>query len=127
MRQRVDIKNVEPPIHPYSLAIKHGNLLFVSGQVARKNIVGDVIDTDFESQARVALDNLRIVVEGAGCKMDDVVMVNVYLRKGEDFPTFNRVYIEYFSSPYPARNTVLAATANPKLLVEVDAIVGLDK
>jgi 2-iminobutanoate/2-iminopropanoate deaminase len=72
-----------------------------------------------EYQARRTLDNLRAIIEEAGTQMKDVVKVTVFLGKGANFDEFNRYYMEYFSSPYPARAITIAMT---DFLVHIDAI-----
>jgi 2-iminobutanoate/2-iminopropanoate deaminase len=113
--------DVTPPGNPYSPAIRSGALVCISGQVAKDSATGAIVGETMEEQARVALENLRRVAKAAGAALEQVVKVTVYLRRGEDFGAFNKVYAEFFAPPFPARSTVVAPPVNPKVLVEVEA------
>ena len=60
----------------------------------------------FEAETRQALDNIRAVLEEAGCAMSDVIRVNVSLTDIKQFAAMDAIYCEYFSPPYPTRNTI---------------------
>ncbi len=91
---------------PFSKAVKAGGFLFVSGQVP-KDANGLIVHGTMVTQARVALDNLKSVLELAGYSLNDVVKVDVWVDDPRDFADFNKVYAEYFTTEHaPARNTV---------------------
>ena len=77
-----------------------------------------------EAQTRQTLENVRVCLEAAGCGLADVVKVTAYLADMADFETYNAVYREFFTQPYPARTTVGAALA-PGLRVEIEAVAKL--
>ena len=93
----------------YSPAIVAGDLVFLSGQVPLDPETGKI---DFEAgvtdQTLQVLENIRALLEASGCGLEDVVAVTVYLADIGDWPTFNDVFGEFFSPPYPTR-TVLGA------------------
>jgi 2-iminobutanoate/2-iminopropanoate deaminase len=108
------------PDFPYSPAIVSGDLVYTAGQVAN-DANGRIVSDEIEAQTRQVLDNLRAVLQAAGCDLSDVIKVNAYLTDLANFAVYNDVYREYFSQPYPARSTVGAALA-PGYLVEIEAV-----
>ena len=103
------------PVGAYPYTRRVGNLLFLSGvgprQRGQKAIPGveldgdgNVLRYDFESQCRAVFQNVRYIVEEAGAAWDDLVDVTVFLTNmKDDFPTYNRLYAEYFlPRPSPA-------------------------
>lgn len=107
------------PTGPYSQAIRAGGLVFVAGQRPQDPVTGQIAD-GVAAQARQVLQNVRSVLEEAGCTLDDVVKVTVHLADLRDFDTFNGVYREFFAEPYPARTTVGSSLRG--ILVEIDVI-----
>ena len=105
---------------PFSPCVRVGNLLFVSGQASVDNR-GKIISDDFESQFRRSIENLRAVLQTAGCDLGDVVQTRNYIHREEDFVTYNRLYAEYFEAPLPAR-TSIGNCLNDEVLYEVEAI-----
>jgi 2-iminobutanoate/2-iminopropanoate deaminase len=112
------------PGGPYSPAIVSGGFVFVAGQVGRRPATGEVPE-GLEAQTRQTLENVRALLIAAGCDFKDVVKTGVFLARAEHFQAFNAVYREYFTEPYPARTTIVAALVAENLLVEVDVIVRL--
>src|SRR3972149_5989972 len=115
------------PARGYSHAIKTGNTVYVAGQVAW-DINGQLVGKgDFETQARVALDNLKRVLAAAGAQMTDVVQMNFYITNLEDFAKIRNPYREYFGKYYPCQTlTVISSLADPDLLIEIQAIAVID-
>jgi 2-iminobutanoate/2-iminopropanoate deaminase len=110
------------PASPYSPAVRAGDMVYTSGQVGI-DATGAVAE-GVEAQTRQTLENVRLCLAAAGCALVDVVKVNAYLADMADFATYNAVYREFFTQPYPARTTVGASLA-PGLLVEIEAIARL--
>lgn len=90
---------------PFSPAVRAGDFVFISGQVAMGDN-GEIVPGGIEAQTRQTLENVQKVLALADCGLDDVVKVNVWLDDTRDFWTFNRVYASYFSGNRPARSTV---------------------
>ena len=110
------------PAGPYSQAIRAGGLVFVAGQRPQDPVTGQIND-EIGAQTRQVLQNVRSVLEAAGCTLADVVKVAVYLADLRDFDTFNAVYREFFAEPYPARTTVGSSLRG--ILVEIDVIASV--
>ncbi len=109
--------------YPFSAAVRTGNLLFVSGQVGvRYGKAGDGI----EQQTRFTLDNMRDVLSLAGCTLNDVVKVTVFITDMSLWPKMNETYREYFTHDLPARSALGAnGLARPELLVEMECIAAI--
>lgn len=115
-------EKVAPPIGPYAQGVRHGNMVFVSGQIAVNNDGVVVGEGDIELQTRKVLDNLQAILNAAGGSLADVVKVTIYLKTMKDYAAMNKVYGSYFAHNPPARATVQAELAKETLLVEMDAI-----
>lgn len=115
-------KSAPEPIGPYSQAIQVGNLVFCSGQIPLDPKTGQVQAEDVEGQTRRVLDNLKAVLEAAGCGLGDVVKTTIFLKNMSDFPKVNQIYAIYFRETPPARSTIEVARLPRDVLVEIEAI-----
>ncbi len=113
------------PVGPYSQAVTHNGLMYVSGQIPLDPDSGEIIRGTSEDETESALKNLQAIVENAGASMEDVLRVSCYLSDMEDFPRFNAVYAKYFPTSPPARSTLQVARLPLDVQVELDAIVAL--
>jgi 2-iminobutanoate/2-iminopropanoate deaminase len=118
--QALQPAGVATPKAPYSPVVVSGDLVLAAGQVAFDE-EGNIVSDEIEVQARRVFDNLRRCLEAAGSNLGEVVKVNTFLTDFDDFETYNDVYRQYFSAPYPARTTVQAGLA-PGLRIEVEAM-----
>ena len=119
MLQSITPAGAAPVKGPYSPAIRAGNLLFVSGQIASS------ADADLATQTRQCLANLRAVLEAGGATLWQVAKVTVYLADPDGWAVFNPIYAEFFGSHKPARAIVPTAPFPGGFKVEVDAIAVL--
>jgi 2-iminobutanoate/2-iminopropanoate deaminase len=117
----INIPDGPPQAGPYSHAVAAGGFIHVSGQIPI-NPDGKVIRGPIREQVRLALENLRRVLEGAGSSLEHVVRVNVYLLDMRDFAVFNEVYAEFFPQNCPARSCVQVARLPKDVEIEVDAV-----
>jgi 2-iminobutanoate/2-iminopropanoate deaminase len=112
-------------IGPYSQAVRVGNTLFASGQVALDPATGALVPGGIGEQTTRVLDNLTAVLQQAGLTMADVVKTTVYLKSMADFAAMNEVYARYLAPEGvvpPARSTVEVARLPKDALVEIDII-----
>ena len=116
--------NAPKAIGPYSQAIKYGNLLFVSGQIAIDPKTGNLLKGSIEEQTKLVLENLKAVVEASGMSLKHVLKTSCFLKNMDDFAKFNEVYATYFGESPPARETVEVARLPRDVLVEVSCICG---
>ncbi len=107
---------------PFSQATAFGDLVFVSGQVSFDPESAKLIKGNFEEQVRRTLDNVQIILEGAGSSLDDVLKVTVFLTNMNNFGKLNEIYREYFPENQPARSCFQVAALAESLLVEIECI-----
>ena len=110
---------------PYSPAIRHGDTLYVSGQVAYDPATGGALPGGFEVQARRVLDNLCALLRAGGSDPSLVLKTTCLLVDIADAPRFNEIYREYFPVDPPARSTFAVAALSPGFLVEVEAVAAV--
>jgi 2-iminobutanoate/2-iminopropanoate deaminase len=107
---------------PYSAAVLHRHLIFISGQVAYDYEKKTLVSGTIEEEAGLALENLRTVVEEVGSGFDRVLKVMVYLTDIDEYERFNDVYKEFFPKNPPARSCVAVSALPYGAKVEIDAI-----
>ena len=123
--ENITTKKAPAAIGPYSQAVKHDNLVFVSGQIALDPATGAMSGTDIAAQATQALENLKAVLEAAGSSLDKALKVTVYLKDMSDFQKMNEIYAAYFPNK-PARATIGVLQLPKNALVEMDVIAECD-
>jgi 2-iminobutanoate/2-iminopropanoate deaminase len=112
------------PIGPFSVGVRGGGLLFLSGQVAQDPATGRLVDGDVGRQTHQILDNIAKALETVGKDLGDVLRVGVYLIDISDFAMMSRAYSEHFTKPYPARTAIAVAALPLGAAVEMDVVVG---
>lgn len=110
------------PIGPYNQAIKAGDTLYISGQIALSPQTGALVGGSVTDEARQVLDNLGAILAEAGYAFTDVVKTTIFLRDMGDFAAVNDVYGTYFAGQAPARETVAVAGLPKNVNVEISAI-----
>eukprot|EP00566_Odontella_aurita_P028205 CAMPEP_0113564196 /NCGR_PEP_ID=MMETSP0015_2-20120614/21482_1 /TAXON_ID=2838 /ORGANISM="Odontella" /LENGTH=193 /DNA_ID=CAMNT_0000466245 /DNA_START=26 /DNA_END=607 /DNA_ORIENTATION=- /assembly_acc=CAM_ASM_000160 len=123
----VQSSDAPAPVGPYSQAVRVGDVLYCSGQVALDPSTGEMVgDGDVEAETRQALKNLRAVLTAAGTTPSKVVRTTVFLADLADFAKVNVIYAEFFDGPVsPARACVQVAALPKAARVEIDCIVAL--
>ncbi len=122
MKRAVQTQQAPAPIGPYSQAVQHGNLLFVSGQIP-VDAEGRLETGDIGRATRLVMDNISAILEAAGMGMQNVVKVSIFLRDMADFAVVNEVYGSYFTDGIPpARETVQVARLPKDVPVEISVI-----
>src|SRR4029077_3587237 len=102
MIERIFPPGVAAPRGPYSPAVRAGDFIFVSGQVAVDPATQQLITGDITTETRQVLNNIKALLEGCGASLADVVKCGVFLAKAEDFGAMNTVYAEFFGDAKPA-------------------------
>jgi 2-iminobutanoate/2-iminopropanoate deaminase len=118
-------KKAPKPKGPYSQAVSHNGVLYLSGQIPIDLETGMIVRGTIEEEARAVLNNIKHIVEEAGAGMEDILKVTCYLADLNDFERFNNVYKKYFLQDPPARTTLQAGGLPMNVQVELDAIVSL--
>ncbi len=110
---------------PYSQAVRHGDLVFVAGQVALDPATGQVVAGDIRPQTRQVLENIEAILRAAGTSLAHAVECLCLLSNIGDFAAFNEVYKGFFPKDPPARTTVQAVLPRPGLLVEIRTVAAM--
>ena len=127
MKKIISTNHAPAAIGPYSQAIRYGNLLFVSGQIAIDPESGDLIEDDIEVQTKQVMENLQAIITAAGMTLQNVLKCSCFLKDMGDFVKFNAVYNSYFAESLPARETVEVGRLPKDVRVEVSAICGAEE
>jgi 2-iminobutanoate/2-iminopropanoate deaminase len=107
---------------PYSQAIRAGDLVFVSGQLALRPGHTELVGETIQEQTEQVFANLRAILEAAGSGLDRLVKTTVFLVDLGDFAGMNEVYARHVGDAPPARSTVEISALPPGALVEIEAI-----
>jgi 2-iminobutanoate/2-iminopropanoate deaminase len=118
--EKIHTSNAPEAIGPYSQAIKIGNMVFTSGQIALTPS-GEFLNSDIKTQTKQVCENLKVVLEAAGSKIENVVKTTIFLSDINDFTAVNEIYGEYFSHK-PARSTVAVKELPKGAKVEIECI-----
>lgn len=110
------------PIGPYSQAVLVGNTLYCSGQVALDPSSGELVISDLAAETHQVMKNLRGVLNEASMQFSDVIKCSIFLKDMNDFKEVNTIYGEYFTSDFPARETVQVAGLPLNVNVEISLI-----
>lgn len=126
-KQRMIISTDKAPaaIGPYSQAVKVGDTVYLSGQIALDPQTKELVPGDVVAQATQVFKNLLAVAEAAGGSLDDAVKVNISLTDLNDFARVNDVMKTFFREPYPARACVQVAALPRAAQVEIEVIMEL--
>lgn len=125
VKKIIETDNAPKPIGPYSQAIKFGNLIFTSGQIAINPQTGNLNTGNVEEQTHLVLNNLKAVLTEAGSSLENVVKTTIFLKDMNDFAKVNEVYSKYFDASKPARSTVEVSCLPKNVLVEIDCIAAV--
>ncbi|MDY0091841.1 MAG: RidA family protein [Candidatus Vecturithrix sp.] len=112
-------------IGPYSQAVRVGDFLFLSGQVAINPATGELVADSFAAQVRLIFINIEAVLKAAGADFSRVVKTTVFLIDMGKFAEMNGIYAEYFPSDPPARSAIQAAKLPKDVDIEIEAIAFL--
>ena len=122
---RIKTDHAAAALGPYSQAIRVGQLLFISGQIALDPSTGELVGDDIGHQTHRVMRSIGAILDAAGGSFEDVARMTVFLADLGDFAAMNAVYETYVGSPSPARSTVQVAGLPKGARVEIDAIASL--
>ena len=109
-------------IGPYSQAVKTGNLVFCSGQIALVPGTTELVQQDVAAETRQVMKNLAAVLEAAGASLEGVLKTTIFLTDLGDFAVVNEVYGSFFGDAPPARATIQVAALPLGSRVEIEAV-----
>lgn len=110
------------PIGPYSQAVKTGNTLYLSGQIALDPATGELINENITEETHAVMKNMDAVLRAGGFTFTDVVKCTIFIRDMGQFGTINDAYGQYFKSNPPARETVEVSKLPKNVNVEISCI-----
>ena len=122
MKQLVNTPQAPLPIGPYNQAVLSGNTVFISGQICIDPLTGQLKNKDLQEETHQVMHNLKAILSAAGMDFSNVVKTTIFITDMNRFSEMNEVYGKYFTSDFPARETV-QVSALPKFVnVEISMI-----
>ncbi len=121
----INTPNAPAPIGPYNQAVRAGNLLFISGQIAINPSSGNVETADILAETHQVMHNLRAILTEAGGSFDSVVKTTILLSDMALFADVNSVYGKYFTGSFPARETYAVKGLPKNVNVEISMVASL--
>ncbi|MBI3519234.1 MAG: RidA family protein [Bacteroidetes bacterium] len=125
MKQVIVSEHAPKPIGPYShanLVPASGNMLFVSGQVAKDAKTGELVLSDIKSETKKVMENVKAILHDADMDLTNVVKTTIFMKNMDDFAAMNEVYGSFFSGNFPARETVQVVRLPLDVNVEISVI-----
>lgn len=113
------------PIGPYSQAVLHNGMLFVSGQIAINPSNGDLLNGSIEEETSLVMQHLKNILDKAGMGFENVLKCSIFLSDMDHFAAVNKVYEQHFKIDPPARETVAVKTLPKNVNVEISCIAAL--
>ena len=125
MKTIINTNNAPAPIGPYSQAVIAGSFVFVSGQIPINPSTGELVLDDIKAETKQVMENIKAILVAAGVDFSHVVKTSIFLKDMQNFAAVNEVYGTYFTSDFPARETIQVAGLPKNVNVEmtVTAIV----
>ncbi|MCB9251505.1 MAG: RidA family protein [Flavobacteriales bacterium] len=124
-RSIINTSQAPEPIGPYSQAVLKGSTLYVSGVIALDAQTGSMIQHDIESETRKVMENMGEVLKAAGMDYGNILKSSIFVTDLGNFARINEVYGTYFSSDFPARETVQVSALPKGANVEISVIASL--
>jgi len=126
-REMIYTDQAPAAIGTYSQAVKVGDTVYLSGQIALDPVTMQLVEGGMAAQIRRVFDNLAAVARASGGSLADTVKLNVFLTDLGHFALVNQIMAEYFQEPYPARAAIGVAALPRGAQVEMDAVLALDE
>ena len=122
MKTIITTNNAPSPIGPYSQAVQFGNMLFVSGQIAINPATGELDLSNIENETHQVMKNIGAILTEAGIDYSHIIKTGIFLKDMNQFAAVNEVYGSYFSSDFPARETVQVSRLPKDVNVEISVV-----
>ena len=128
LKKVINTTDAPDPVGPYNQAIKAGNFIYCSGQIAIDPISNEINCLgNIEKETIQVLKNLMAVLNAAGAKAEDVIKTTIYLTDLKNFQTVNAIYAEFFKIKAPPARACVEVSALPKgVSIEIDCVAYLD-
>ena len=122
MKNIIKTTHAPAPIGPYSQAVKIGNTLYTSGQIAINPETGKLEMDSIEIETHQVMKNMEAVLNDANMTFDNVVKTSIFILNMDNFSRINEIYGQYFTSNFPARETVEVARLPKDVNLEISMI-----
>jgi 2-iminobutanoate/2-iminopropanoate deaminase len=122
MKKIINTPNAPAPIGPYNQAVRVDNTLYTSGQIAINPTTNELVMETIEAETKMVMENLKAVLEAANMNFTNVIKCTIFISDMNNFGKINEVYGSYFTSDFPARETVEVACLPKNVNVEISAI-----
>ncbi len=122
MKSIIHTKNAPAPIGPYSQAVKVGNILYASGQIAIDPSTGNMVMDNIQAETHQVMKNILALLKEAGMEYQNIVKTSIFLKDMNQFAAVNEIYGSYFTSDFPARETVEVSRLPKDVNVEISVI-----
>jgi len=122
MKTIIKTSNAPEPIGPYNQAVKVGNMLFTSGQIALDPLTGELRTSNIIEETKLVMSNIKAIIEEAGMNLSNVIKVSIFIKDMNQFATINEVYGTYFTENEPARETVEVSRLPKDVNIEISVI-----
>ena len=122
MKNILNTSNAPEPIGPYSQAVKIGNTLYTSGQIAINPETRKLEMDSIEIETHQVMKNMKAVLNDANMTFDDVVKTSIFILNMDNFSRINEIYGQYFTNNFPARETVEVARLPKDVNLEISMI-----
>ena len=124
MKKQIIHTNAAPAaLGPYSQAVRVGDIVYISGQTPLDPSTMELVSGGINSQAQQVFENLSAIARAAESELAHAVKLTIYLTDLDNFQSVNKVMLNYFEEPFPARVTVGVASLPKAAAVEIDAIL----
>ncbi len=125
MKETISTDKAPKAIGPYSQAVIHGGIVYLSGQIAIEPANNKVIEGGISAQTERVLENVKAILESCGASLESVLKTTVFLKDMGDFTPMNQTYERYFPKNPPARSTIQAARLPRDVSVEIEVIAAI--
>ncbi|MCH2668742.1 MAG: RidA family protein [Gammaproteobacteria bacterium] len=124
MKKQIIHTNAAPAaLGPYSQAVRVGGTIYISGQTPLDPSTMELVSGGIDAQAQQVFENLSAIARAAESELAHAVKLTIYLTDLDNFQSVNKVMLNYFEEPFPARVTVGVASLPKAAAVEIDAIL----
>jgi 2-iminobutanoate/2-iminopropanoate deaminase len=126
-KQIIQTDKVPAPIGPYSQAVIANGFLFASGQIAFDPTTGELVMDSIQAETKQVMENIKAILEEAKIGFENIVKTSIFLSDMQLFAQVNEVYGSYFTSNFPARETVAVKTLprNVNVEISITAVIAL--
>ncbi len=125
MKKIINTKNAPAPVGPYNQSTRHGDTLYISGQIPINPATGELVSDSIEAETHQVMKNLQAVLTEAGLTFEDILKCSVFVSDMNMYSRINAVYAEYFDeTTAPARELVEVANLPKFVNIEISAIAG---